>query len=66
MRLARMMGATASFKGQIPDFLLNLVSKDLDLVRWQGVIQLKSGAFTLVREHFEFAYNAVIGQKMMF
>jgi hypothetical protein len=39
-------------------------SKPLDLVRNQGAIRLKSGAYTLVREHFEPNRNADIRQEM--
>ncbi len=41
-----------------------LVDKPLDFVRGQGAIRFKSGAYTLVREHFESDWNAAIGQKM--
>ena len=44
----------------------NLVPKALNFFRWQDVTQFKSGAYALVREHFELNRNAVIGQKMMF
>jgi len=37
----------------------------LDLVRGQGVSRFKSGAYTLVREHFEAAHNTAIGQEIM-
>jgi hypothetical protein len=43
-----------------------LVSKALDFVRWQGVSRFKSGAYTLVREHFKATRNTVSGQKMRF
>ena len=36
----------------------------LDLVQWQGVFRFKSGAYTLVREHFGAEHNAVTGQEM--
>ena len=35
--------------------------KSLDHVRGQGAGRFKSGAYTLVREHFETARNAVLG-----
>jgi hypothetical protein len=40
--------------------------KSLDLVRGQGGIRFKSGAYTSVREHFETDHNAAIGQEMSF
>jgi len=40
------------------------VFRALDLFLGQGVICFKSGAYTLVREHFETAHNAAIGQEM--
>ena len=42
-----------------------LVSKLLGLARGQGVVRFKSGAYTIVREHFEPVHNAVIGQEMI-
>jgi hypothetical protein len=41
------------------------VFRALDLVRGQGVSRFKSGAYTIVREHFEAARNTAIGQEMM-
>jgi len=38
--------------------------KPLDFVREQGARPLKSGAYTIVREHFEWARNTALGQKM--
>jgi len=40
--------------------------KSLDLVRGQGAIRFKSGAYTIVREHFESARYTASGQKMGF
>jgi len=37
----------------------------LDLVRGQGLGRFKSGAYTIVREHFEATHNAAIGQEIM-
>jgi hypothetical protein len=42
-----------------------LVLKLLGLARGQGVVRFKSGAYTIVREHFEPVHNAVIGQEMI-
>ena len=39
-----------------------LVSKRLDIVRGQGLMRFKNGAYTLVREYFEPDRNAAIGQ----
>ena len=41
------------------------VSRPLDLVCWQGTVRFESGAYTLVREHFESDCNTAIGQEMM-
>ena len=38
--------------------------KPLVFVREQGAGPLKSGAYTIVREHFEWARNTALGQKM--
>ena len=38
--------------------------KPLDFVREQGAEPLKSGAYTLVREHFEWVRNTALGQKI--
>jgi hypothetical protein len=38
----------------------------LDYVRGQGVSRFKSGAYTIVHEHFEPAHNAAIGHQMKF
>jgi len=38
--------------------------KLLDLVREHGEIRFKSGAYTLVREHFESNFNKALGQEM--
>jgi hypothetical protein len=38
--------------------------KRLDDIRGQGLIRFKSGAYTIVREYFEAAYNAAIGYQM--
>jgi hypothetical protein len=38
--------------------------KPLDLAREQGGIRFKSGAYTIVREHFESDSNTAIGQEM--
>jgi hypothetical protein len=35
--------------------------KGVDHVRGQGLSRFKSGAYTMVREYFEAAYNAAIG-----
>jgi hypothetical protein len=40
--------------------------KSVDFFRGQGFIRFKSGAYTIVREHFEANYNAAIGKKMRF
>ena len=45
-------------------YLSKRVSEALDFVLGQGGIQVESGAYTIVREHFELDPNAVIGQKM--
>ena len=37
----------------------------LDLVRWQGLSRFESGAYTIVREHFESDFNTALGQKIM-
>jgi hypothetical protein len=42
-----------------------LALKLLDFVRGQGKIRFKSGAYTVVREHFESDFNKGLGQKMM-
>jgi hypothetical protein len=42
-----------------------LVQKQLDPGGGQGLSRFKSGANTAVREHFEPAHNAVIGQEMI-
>jgi len=42
------------------------ISKTSAFVRGQGAIRFKSGAYTLVREHFELGCNAAIGQKIEF
>ena len=41
-----------------------LSSKFAAFARDQGASRLKSGAYTIVREHFELACNTGIGQKM--
>ena len=38
--------------------------RPLDLAREQGGIRFKSGAYTIVREHFESDSNTAIGQEM--
>ena len=48
-----------------PSFIIaKFALKPLDLVRGQGAIWFKSGAYTRVREHFEANRNAAIGQEM--
>jgi hypothetical protein len=39
--------------------------RNLDFVRGQGFIRFKSGAHTVVREHFETDYNTALGQKII-
>ena len=46
---------------KIPCYCVKLGFKDVDHVRGQGLSRFKSGAYTLVREYFEAAYNAAIG-----
>ncbi len=41
-----------------------MVPKYADFGSGQGAIRFKSGAYTLVREHFEADRNAAMGQKM--
>lgn len=43
-------------------FHIELVSKRLDIVRGQGLIRFKNGAYTQVREYFEPDHNTAIGQ----
>ena len=48
---------------------LELVKSDLktsDHARRQGAIRFKSGAYTIVREHFESDRNAAFGYEMGF
>ena len=48
------------------DFILEAVSKIVDYVQWQGVLRIESGAYTLVREHFNSRDNTTIGRKIHF
>jgi hypothetical protein len=41
---------------------LEVVSKIVDRVQWQGVPLFESGAYTIVREHFKRRDNAAIGR----
>ena len=42
------------------------ISKIVDCVQGQGVTRIESGAYTLVREHFNSRDNAATGRKMHF
>ncbi len=41
---------------------LKAVSKIVDYVQGQGIPRIESGAYTLVREHFNSRVNAAIGR----
>ena len=40
--------------------------KTADFFRGQGLIRFKSGAYTIVGEHFETKRNAAIGKNILF
>ena len=41
---------------------LEAVSKIVDNVQWQGITRIESGAYTIVREHFNSRDNTAIGR----
>jgi hypothetical protein len=48
------------------NMLLKTHCKNVDKGSWQGAVRRKSGAYTLVCEHFEPSRNAVMGPQTRF